>query len=725
VLDRTLQSGSRDCGTPPTESPRGSGFTPRSTKPEAFGIPLIALLISFFAGVSLHAETGPPLLSIDFEGPLPASRDKTIKTLDIELGAPFDPEEAQSASDRLMEEWRDLYYPLASVRWRALPVAGADGLEAVFISEPGPKGKLTAVRFTGNHAIDSEALRSVLNVRPRKSWWDHFTGKDILLVEELAADQEAILMLYQDRGYMDAVVGSPDLVQIEGREEFELVWPIEMEGEPYEITGIYLTVDGTPRNQPWGFPIGLASGETVSPARIAETVEDLRTFFLERGYAFVEVDFEPEWDECTHGVDLFFSVQTGGQSKLRKIVIEGDEITRESIILREIPVQPGSVFNLGALQVAQSNLEATGLFSEVDFEYGGVPGEPEYDLLVDVKERRTGRVEAGVSYDTGMGAAVIGRISDQNFALAPPWRGAALQPSLTAMVGSEILRLEADLRNPRIGRSYWGLSSRIFYEDNQYLSDFYDQRGGGASLTFNRPLNERNLIALGVAFNHFSVYDVSPLLAADLSDSDTDLDMIAPLVSWVYDSTDRDFRPTSGLRLVNTLQWGVPINDAFTNALVYEGRGMFFLNPWGDHIIQVRAGFETVDPIDEDNAPLPLRVWIGGPETLRGFLYHSVSPIENGVAIGGQSAWWTGFEYLVPVFPRLDVSIYYELGGVSADSWSFAGEGPVSDWGIGFQVRAENFPIRLDIAWPIEVLSGDPQNRRGDTVISFSAGYLF
>jgi outer membrane protein assembly factor BamA len=121
-----------------------------------------------------------------------------------------------------------------------------------------------------------------------------------------------------------------------------------------------------------------------------------------------------------------------------------------------------------------------------------------------------------------------------------------------------------------------------------------------------------------------------------------------------------------------------------------------------------------------------LREWLGGVETLRGFEYKSVSPYsQEGIPVGGKSAWWAGAEYMIPLGKFLDLSLYYELGNVSPESWDLTSDYLASDWGIGLLARAENFPIRFDLAFPVQVPKGDMQNKQGDPLFSFSVGYTF
>jgi outer membrane protein insertion porin family len=669
----------------------------------------------------------PPLAAVSFEGDLPLSLPKARRIVGLPLGVPFDPAAAQAASARLMEALRNEHHPLARVRWKAAPVVGGDGLALVFIAEPGPKGRLTELRFTGNQALSSDTLRDAVTLRPRDGVWNRVTGRDVMLLEELQRDQEALLRRYQEAGHMDAEIGSPDLEWLGDGLGFRLTWDIPVEGPVYRIRTITFQGDKVPVASALTEVLGLRSGETVSPALLRQAGERLRDLLIERGHGFATVTLEPTWDLAAARADLVFDIRSGPVPRLRDIRLKGNSVTRDRILLREIPLRPGEVFQAEALRAAQDNLEATGLFSEVDVQYSGAPGAAEFDVDVHVREKETGRAEMGLTYGSVEGAAFLIQVREHNLALGDPWRGQALQTFAAATLGSEILRLETGLRNPRLGTTRWGLGGTVFSEDNQYLSDSYDQKSQGAQLTLSHPLGPFHLLSAAYAWTVYDVYNIDPLSLPDLNDEDTDVNLTSLLLSWAVERVDQDFRPTRGVRMVNTVGYGTEALGGDTEVIQYDGRTALYLNPVGEHVLVLRAGASSVDPQgDTPTVPLPLRVWLGGANNLRGFRYRSVSPFDaDGDPIGGESAWWGGAEYMVPVFPRLDVSLYYDVGDVSPDAWSFSGDGPASNWGIGFLIRAQNFPIRFDIAFPLDVLDGDRSNESGDTRFSFSAGYTF
>ncbi|MDZ4198397.1 MAG: BamA/TamA family outer membrane protein, partial [Kiritimatiellia bacterium] len=232
-------------------------------------------------------------------------------------------------------------------------------------------------------------------------------------------------------------------------------------------------------------------------------------------------------------------------------------------------------------------------------------------------------------------------------------------------------------------------------------------------------------ISLGYQLTQFEVYGVDSRASALTRQEEGEIRLGSLVSRWTHDQRNRSFRPTQGWLSSLEPFWGSSALGGDVDVWGVEARASVYYSPWAEHVLNVRGTFRSVDSLDSaDRAPLALRHFLGGSADLRGFEYRTVSPRDaEGNRTGGQTAWWTALEYTVPVFSRLDLSAYYEMGDVGAESFRFQGEGPVSDWGLGLTVRADNFPIRIDVAFPVATVEGDPDNKPGQPRFSFSVGY--
>lgn len=687
-----------------------------------------ALFICLMMSAAVSAET-PPLRAIRFEGEFPFSTSLAQSIVEPRLDEPFKIEDAQDAVKRLRDACIRRYYPLAKVDGRLLPTKNkTDPVTLVFKVDPGPQGKLMEVRFSGQRVFSANELQKILTVRPRFGIWDRWLSLDVIKTDDLVVDQQALLSRYLQAGYATAKIGEARLEWIKALGGFRLTWPIVNEGPVYSVGYIRLDAEAMPAPASLAKILGLKAGERFEQNKVDAAVERFNDYYRNQGHAFVSVVAKEEWNEGKARVDLLFIARPGMKPRLRNVRISGNKVTKEHIVRREIPLKTGDRFDASALRDAQSALDQLPLFSDVKMDYDGSPDSPEYDLSVNVRERKTGRVEAGVLYGETEGAAFQFNVREDNLAFQPPFRGEALQGDLSVTAGSEILRLATGLRNPRVRDTYWTLDEKIYAEDNKYISDYYDQRSYGGHIFGSHPLGRHNVLTTGYAVDKYDVYNIDETVVdTTITETSQDTFLTSWVLAWSMDYTDRVLRPTRGLRLNASAGLGSRALGGDTDMLKTSAEAGLYLNPFRKHVVSLRAGLESVDPYGgTDTIAVPLRSFLGGNRDLRGFKYNSVSPLnDKGTPIGGQSAWWSSLEYLFPAHQRFDLALYYDVGDVGVDAYQFSGDGPVSDWGIGVLIRADNFPVRFDFATPLKTYEGDRNNEAGKTHFSFSAGYRF
>src|SRR5260221_9878046 len=106
---------------------------------------------------------------------------------------------------------------------------------------------------------------------------------------------------------------------------------------------------------------------------------------------------------------------------------------------------------------------------------------------------------------------------------------------------------------------------------------------------------------------------------------------------------------------------------------------------------------------------------------LRGFKYRTVSPRQPGFKepIGGDSLWFGSMEYSIPIIERLRFALFYDVGAVSVDPYSFNGQ--IHDnVGAGIRLNLPIGPLRLDYGIPLHY---DSKYHDGNGQFQFGVGW--
>jgi outer membrane protein insertion porin family len=126
--------------------------------------------------------------------------------------------------------------------------------------------------------------------------------------------------------------------------------------------------------------------------------------------------------------------------------------------------------------------------------------------------------------------------------------------------------------------------------------------------------------------------------------------------------------------------------------------------------------------IDGAYVPISDRLFLGGPNNLRGFDYRDVSPKDSqGQPVGGQALARATVEMTFPVIEKVRGAVFYDTGFVEKRAWDYTPEGNLaSDAGFGLRLDLPVGPIRIDYGIPIQKAGNS-----GSGKFNFSVGYQF
>jgi len=87
--------------------------------------------------------------------------------------------------------------------------------------------------------------------------------------------------------------------------------------------------------------------------------------YADDGYAFAEVVPLSKHHEKKHLTDLIYKISKGPKVKIERINIQGNTITRDKVIRRELKLVEGDYFSGKKLQESIDNLNRLGFFKDV------------------------------------------------------------------------------------------------------------------------------------------------------------------------------------------------------------------------------------------------------------------------------------------------------------------------------------------------------------------------
>lgn len=583
-----------------------------------------------------------------------------------------------------------------------------------FSVEEGKKVYIKEIVVEGNETFDDDEILDEIESSERwfMSW---LTEGGLLDMSKIKQDSQRIVAFYSNNGFLDAKVAEPVISQ---EKEWLYIKFIIEEGVRYRVGNVDFSGDLLGSKDELLDLLNVRSKKYISRQVIRDDILQITDYFAEAGYAFASI--RPKIKKAGTGdrMDITFHVNKGNLVYIDRITIKGNTRTRDNVIRRELRVAEGGVFDSKALRESTQSLQRLQYFEEVN-----ITPEPSLDpdrmnVIVEVKEKSTGTFSIGAGYSSVDRIIVMGQISENNFL----GRGDTL--ALSANVSSSSQRFNLGYTNPHLNDSAlsWGMD--LFSTEREYDDYTKDSQGGGIRVGY--PIFGKWRVYGNYSFTNTDLTDVSDDASYIIRNS-VDLHVTSALkVSLVRDTRNRRFGPNKGSRNVVSVKYaGGPLQGDAQFTKVEGSTSWFFPLPFKT-IFHVKGAAGQVFENETDKLPVYERFYLGGLNSIRGFEYGKVSPIdaESGERIGGDKMWYTNTEIIFPILETQGVMgvIFYDAGQVLDDNEEFFefNESIKQATGVGLRWLSPMGPLRL--VWGYNL---DPLPDEDESVWDFSVGGTF
>jgi outer membrane protein assembly complex protein YaeT len=683
----------------------------------ARAVTLIAALF-FFAGCALtrkqHGVAGPPG-AIRFEGNASSSDQELADVIAKEVGDLSRAEYRISAVDDAAYGLEQFYaargFAFARVAYRI--VEGEEPLRVVFTIEEGPRVHLDAIRFQGNKRFKGGELRDLFP-RPVAPLIGRAPER-YYVRREIKAGSTAVESFYYSRGFLDVVVGQPD-VQFSADRTHAAVTVSIQEGEQHILEGIEITGASESELPELQKSVAKLIGGAFTP-RLESTVRGrVREWYLHDGRPDVRVTVQPARLAEKARRTIVLEVEPGPYIRIAGVHVSGAKRTRGGTLRRLFGVDKGDLYDVEEERDGFRQLYQSGLFRSVDVsleppeepppEDG--PGRRWYRINVEEAPSREFWVEPGYgSYERlrlGLG------YRERNLF------GTGKTLNTEATVGEKAQRGKIGLIWPRIFDLDATGDTSIFGNRREEPSFTSEEVGFGMTLT--RRFTERISASAGYQYRLSSATDVKVATAAV-----DNLDISSILFSPTYDSRDSVVLPRNG----NLTKLAFEYGDAVIGSELDFARGRitesnyFPTGSRGSIAGSWRAGI--IAPFHSSHSiPLQERFFNGGENTVRSFKEDELGPADaQGNPIGGEAFHVFSVEWRQNLIGSVDSALFADAGNVELDYEDFFKFHDMRyALGIGLRYVLPVGPIRVDWGYNPDRRSGESQS-----VLHVSVGMAF
>lgn len=598
-----------------------------------------------------------------------------------------------------------------------------DGIVVTFGIEEGFNTIVTDIAFSGNRVMTSKTLASRLKLKKKGLF-----KKGAFEESQLELDKQQIVKYYKDAGYINAsvvdVIRESSRNENQKRNELSLTFVIQ-EGAQYSFGGISFTGNTIFPDEKLDSFIKLKQGDVFNFTKFNESLMGITDLYYENGYTSNQFDPIMNQDSEARVVTVILSIRENARSHIEHILVRGNTKTKDEVILREIPVEPGDVFSKAKLTNGLRNLYNLQYFSGVIPDV--IPGSEEnlVDVVISVEEQSTTSIEFGLTFSG------VSDPDDLPFALFLKWQDSNIKGSGKSISASTTLSTDEQSVSVGFGENWlfgkpisFSESLTVSHANLNALRTVVLPDGSVDDDSYYLSYEQWN-ISLNTSLGHrwtpnFAIISLSGGLTNRLLNNIYDEDLYSPLDTsiseyankwglknavWLavsFDARDMNWDPSRGWFLSQRVSWYglTPFEDEFYLQTATKSEIYFTLwnlpvtDNWSwKMVLAGYSGLTMQIPGPDSFVGRTSQLYIDGMFTARGWtdIYNSVR---------GRALWSSYLELRMPVVRGIfSIDGFLDAAAIKDNPNAMFTNLDVNDFyfstGPGLRFSIQQFPLRL------------------------------
>jgi outer membrane protein assembly complex protein YaeT len=655
-----------------------------------------------------------------FDGNQALTSPTILRHLDLEnysrttLNPPLD------ISNHITDIYRELGYAFAQVEYKEKPLDKFFLKRVYYKIKEGHRVRLSSVEVTGQISRDQDYYASFVRDNSTdliNSGYYNRQGLDLGL--------KNLQIELQNQGYLRSKVMSVRVNFSDDKKKAFVTLNLD-EGPLTRLTSITFKGNTMFTARELAEVLTLKDDAPLRLANVETSIDALKNFYTAHGYLDMTLLNENQdlvkYTEDNTRASIEFDISEGPKVQVARIVLEGNQITKNYVILREIDFKEGDTLTPQHIAESSGRLQRLGLFSQVSISTVE-QGTPIADrtVVISVVEANPGIFNSGVGFDDEANLTYRGFLGVTYRNLGGTARAFSSRVELSYKSDPRLQYLENRVQlayfEPFILNSRW--RSRLTYTHADFVSTWNStfttvmiQQSDDAKINLERDLSLHTKLTwtlYGIEHtDYFEKHNQVP-------ESEVYIGTIGPTVD--IDYRDNPFNPSSGSFTRLMTEYSDPYLGSYDTVKYIKSDAQYtkYHRPWGNSRIvwanQVRGGvLDNLSDKDGSGVPYEKAFFLGGRSTVRGFepaterfprpeqLNMTNDPnfvITNWVMPTRSEYFLVKSEVRFPIYGSLGGAIFYDGGAVYIEGIPI--DEPYRDAvGVGIRFSTPVGPVNLE-----------------------------
>ena len=307
-----------------------------------------------------------------------------------------------------------------------------------FNIDRGEKVRIKDINFIGNeHVKDFKLARAMKKTKSNKIY--NFFNSKKFNEKEYINDKKAVLSAFNEAGYRDARLVRVSVYYIEPKRlGIDLVFE---EGDKYYFRDITWTGNSVYPSEVLNQVLQVQKGDVYDVVSMEkrlkgggkQTEMDVSKLYRDNGYLFFNIT-PVETNIQNDSVDVELRISEGKQATLNNIIINGNDLTNEKVVRRQVFTRPGYLFRQSDFERSIREIASLGQFdpeaiSDPAKGWSIIPNQLNntVDIVYNVTEKPSSQLELSGGWGAGTFVATVG-VSFNNFSTSRFFDKSAWRP---------------------------------------------------------------------------------------------------------------------------------------------------------------------------------------------------------------------------------------------------------------------------------------------------------
>ncbi|MBC7784760.1 MAG: BamA/TamA family outer membrane protein [Burkholderiales bacterium] len=653
--------------------------------------------------------------------------------IEIEKGQAIDSFRIAQSRRQIAELYKAKNFPLAAVTVD-LDAVNKTG-DLVFDIVEGPQVRIRNITFTGNNNVTESKLKD--QIRSRSYIWIFREGN--FSPDTVEDDVASLRKYYQDKGFFDARVGRK-LVYSADQTEMQIDFLIE-EGPRYLVEKVTFKGNAAVNEAALRANLKLVEGMPYDSELIDRDVRKMVRDYSPLGFIFqpgatdpdyLKIDSKPVFRLEPGRVEVVYQIAEGKPFRIGQILPRGNTRTQDKVLIRDLRLSPGDLYDSGKIQDATERMRGLPLFTGVKITPVGEDPDAR-DLLVEVEEARTATFTfgAGVNSNGGVGGNIT--YTQKNFDITNWPRSLSDMRTDRSFVGAgQTLRISFEPGTTATNASIkfiepWILDQPYSFTGEIYLRtrrrEVYDDDRIGGRFSVGHRFTDIWTGSVGLRAESIDISNIvdKPVRAFEILEEQGAHTLTSLSFSVRRDTTTGGMLPAKGTTTQFTWESVGVLGGDYTFQKLNVAHDRYYT------LYEDLIDRKTILSLHGDigyiagGAPFFERYYAGGINSVRGFAFRGISPRSgpDDDRIGGDFSVTGSAEVSFPLAEELLRGVVFSDVGMVEKDFEF---GTLrSSVGVGLRITLPvlgQVPIAIDAAIPLTTDDKDDTQ-----LISFSLGF--